>query len=381
MRRLAAVVAACLLTLSFAVPASADINVTTLTTTITKGAVHTYPSGSDWAPWGSCATGISAGQEYRCAFEFDLSSIISSSKITAATLTIRRTSGCPTNDCPIGIRSYTGNGSADLADVTASTANIATWKPANNLQHNVNVLSQIQAHRNNTEQWAGFILGRGASTRNPDVQQFSLSSSDLTLSITYIPFPVDVTVVKAGTGAGKVVSDSPGINCGSTCTGTFTYGQPLKLTATVVGSNIFVGWSGITCDEPGPASPTCTFIVPSVPGPITATFTSTATPTPRPTPRPSATPKPTPRATQAPTATPQTQAPTLGPAPTEIAQATFAPGETVGPTLAPATQPASDGGGPPIGVIILIAGIVLAIGVGAGAYLYARRQEMPPPGA
>lgn len=384
MRRLAAaLVVACLLVSSLALPTSASTDTRVLTTTITQGASRTPLDGTFTSSL-LCKTGYAGTTEFRCAFEFDLSAIISDTKITAATLTLTRTSSCSTaaNNCPITIASYAGNGSADVDDVTAGTT-FASWTPTSNTAHDINVLSQIVAHRNNSEQWAGFRLARGASTANPDVQRFSLASTDLKLTITYIPLPVDITVTKDGTGTGKVVSSIAGINCGATCTGTFTYQEPLKLTASVGSGNIFVGWSGITCEEGVQTGATCSFNVPSVPDPIVATFTSTATP--KPSAHATATPKPTAHASKAPTApttAPQTQAPSAAPAPTEIAQATFAPGQTVGPTLAPAPQPTSDsGGGLPIGPIILILGIVLAIGAGVGAYLYARsRQGTAPPG-
>jgi hypothetical protein len=398
MRRLAAiVVVACVLTLIFALPASAQVSIATLNTnsSLQVGASHTLPNGAYGFSDG-CETGYSGATEFRCSFEFDLSQVISSSKITAATLTIRRTSGCPTNDCPIDLSSFTGNGSADLSDVTAGS-DIATTTPSTNNQRSFNVLGLIQAHRDASERWAGFHMQRsGDSARNPDVQDWSLSDSDLKLTISYIPFPVDVIVQKDGTGTGTVVSNAPGINCGSTCTGTFTNGEPITFTATPTGSSIFVSWNGQDCAE-GDANLSCTIHIGSVPGPIVATFNK-ATPTSAP---PSATPRasashgsPKPTSTSGATHAPATQAaasqaaasaePSAGasePAPTEIAQATFAPGETVGPTIAPVPQPTSDGGGLPIGPIILIVGIVLALAAGAGAYLYARsRQGTAPPG-
>ena len=383
MRRLAAIAAiACLLAPFLVSPVAAQINVNVLTTTVEVGASRTPPSVDFSSPNLLCKTGYSSGTEFRCAFEFDLSSILSDAKITAATLSILRTAGCSTNDCEVGIRSYKGDGSADVTDLIASSTNFAVWKP-NTVAKNVNVLSQILAHRNNSEPWAGFILVGVASTKTLDVQRFSVSSTDLTLSISYIPNPVDVTVVKDGNGTGKVVSSIPGINCGSTCTGTFTYEEPVTLTASTVGSNMFVTWSGIPCNE-GNQTTTCTFNVPSVPDPIHATFTSTATPVPfsTPTPRPTAKPTGKPAASHAATQAPPTGAPTAAPTTDQRPIVTFAPGETVGPTLGTTdSTPDASGGGVPIGVIVLIGGIVLGIAIGVGAYLYARRRQgMAPPG-
>ena len=395
MRRLAALVLACLLTPLFTLPVVADVNVATLNTNVNLqvGASHVWPNGA-YGPSAGCETGYSGTTEFRCSFEFDISSIISSAKITEATLTIRRTSGCATNDCPIDLASFTGNGSADLGDVTAC-CDIATTTPGNNFQRNFNVLGQIVALRDAGKSWAGFHIARsGDSTRNPDVQDWSLSTSDLKLTVGYIPLPVDISVVKDGNGTGAVVSNSPGIDCGSTCTGTFTYSQPLTLSAATLGKSTFTSWSGIDCNE-GSQSLTCTFIVPSTPGPITATFTGLATPTPHPpSPHPSATSatppssRPSSGATQAPrSGVPATQA-RAGPSgslvPTDLTVATLAPGET--PTLAPlqtdspSDAASGDTGGPQIILILLF--IVVAVGVGVGAYFWSKRRlGIAPPGA
>lgn len=400
MRRFAAaigafVVGACL-AIALVAPAAATSSTTDITTDVTVGAGHTYPSGA-WGFTDGCEIGIATGQEMRCSFEFNLPSFLNESKITGAVLKIARTGGtCAANDCPVHLYSYTGNGSADLGDVLQTGSEIATWTPTSSAVHQFNVLGQTQTHVTNGEYWAGFVL-RWVSGDSA-TQDFDIAGgSRVTLSVTYIFHPVDITVSKDGTGTGTITSSIPGINCGSTCTGTFTYAEPLTLTATPTGFSQFVTWSGITCDE-GNQTTSCTFIVPSVPDPIVATFTDLGPPITQP---PSATPRPTPttgtphspspsaHVTQAPashapaaTSAPSGE-PTTGPsaAPTDLAVATFAPGETVGPTFAP-TAPASQGGDLPIGPIILIVGIVLAIGVGVGTYLFVRqRQNMAPPGA
>ena len=53
-----------------------------------------------------------------------------------------------------------------------------------------------------------------------------------------------VTISKAGAGTGSVTSDSPGIDCGTTCDGRFLQGSAVKLTAVPEPGSVFAGWNG-----------------------------------------------------------------------------------------------------------------------------------------
>jgi hypothetical protein len=53
-----------------------------------------------------------------------------------------------------------------------------------------------------------------------------------------------LTVTKAGTGSGPVVSSPSGIACGSSCSASFTNGANVTLTATPNSGSVFAGWSG-----------------------------------------------------------------------------------------------------------------------------------------
>ena len=53
-----------------------------------------------------------------------------------------------------------------------------------------------------------------------------------------------LTVSKAGTGRGTVTSVPAGIRCGATCTGSFTQGETVTLTAVPQARFVFTGWSG-----------------------------------------------------------------------------------------------------------------------------------------
>lgn len=77
----------------------------------------------------------------------------------------------------------------------------------------------------------------------------------------------NLTVTKAGTGAGTVESGPAGIDCGTTCTAGYAYGTPVTLTATPVPGSAFAGWSGGGCSGTGP----CTVAVDSATN-VIATF-------------------------------------------------------------------------------------------------------------
>ena len=65
-------------------------------------------------------------------------------------------------------------------------------------------------------------------------------------------FPL--TVKKNGSGTGYVRSAPQGIDCGDTCTYTFSQGTPVTLTATPSSNAIFVGWEGPNCSGTGPCT-------------------------------------------------------------------------------------------------------------------------------
>jgi hypothetical protein len=62
------------------------------------------------------------------------------------------------------------------------------------------------------------------------------------------PLPrFSLTVTKAGTGNGTVISSPTGIDCGTTCSAQFDSGTSVTLTATPAAGSTFAGWSG--CDS------------------------------------------------------------------------------------------------------------------------------------
>ncbi len=59
--------------------------------------------------------------------------------------------------------------------------------------------------------------------------------------------PQTLTVVKTGQGSGRVESGAQGIDCGTTCSGSYSHGAEVTLTATAESGSRFAGWSGGGC--------------------------------------------------------------------------------------------------------------------------------------
>lgn len=76
-----------------------------------------------------------------------------------------------------------------------------------------------------------------------------------------------LTVAKAGTGSGTVVSTPSGINCGGDCVETYAAGRIVTLTATPASGSFFSGWSGGECAGTHPC-----VMAGNTPVTVTATF-------------------------------------------------------------------------------------------------------------
>ena len=63
-----------------------------------------------------------------------------------------------------------------------------------------------------------------------------------------------LTITPSGTGSGTVTSNTGGINCGATCSASYTSGTSVILTATPTSGSTFAGWSGACANTSG----TCT---------------------------------------------------------------------------------------------------------------------------
>jgi Divergent InlB B-repeat domain len=81
----------------------------------------------------------------------------------------------------------------------------------------------------------------GTGSCSVDVNGATMVTAELTLR------PYDLTVTKAGLGAGTVLSTPAGIDCGATCTATYDAGTQVTLTASPAVGTLFAGWSGEGC--------------------------------------------------------------------------------------------------------------------------------------
>ncbi|MBF0565439.1 MAG: DUF1566 domain-containing protein [Nitrospirae bacterium] len=80
--------------------------------------------------------------------------------------------------------------------------------------------------------------------------------------------PVNLSILKSGTGTGTVTSPYYIINCGNICSATYNQSITTTLTATANTGSTFTGWSGAGCSGTG----TCT-LTSSAAATVTATFT------------------------------------------------------------------------------------------------------------
>ena len=108
--------------------------------------------------------------------------------------------------------------------------------------------------------WSGAACaGAGACTVTMDGAE--------AVTATFQLLPVALTVQKAGTGQGKVISAAPGIKCGLRCAADFPVGAPVTLTAVPAAGSVFTGWTGGGCWGAG----SCT-LTPSAATSVTARF-------------------------------------------------------------------------------------------------------------
>ena len=103
-----------------------------------------------------------------------------------------------------------------------------------------------------------FVVNATGATFNGPEQSFTANGQNAT--------SYTLTATKNGTGSGAVSSDPQGLNCGATCSKTFTAGTQMTLTASPSPGSQFTGWAG-ACAAAG----ACTFSM-SANTAVTATF-------------------------------------------------------------------------------------------------------------
>ncbi len=84
--------------------------------------------------------------------------------------------------------------------------------------------------------WSGACTGTGSCV----VTMTSAQSVTATFNLQSFA----LTLAKAGAGSGNVTSSPVGIDCGATCSATYTNGTSVTLTPTAAAGSTFAGWSG-----------------------------------------------------------------------------------------------------------------------------------------
>ena len=109
-----------------------------------------------------------------------------------------------------------------------------------------------------------FVTATGATFVGPE-QSFAANGQDAQTR--------SIAVTKNGTGGGAVASDPQGLDCGATCTKSFTADTQVTLLATPAPGSQFSGWSG-ACAGAGPC-----VVTTSAAAAVTATFDVLPAPT------------------------------------------------------------------------------------------------------
>ncbi|HEU4780844.1 MAG TPA: cellulase family glycosylhydrolase [Steroidobacteraceae bacterium] len=109
------------------------------------------------------------------------------------------------------------------------------------------------------------------SWQGPGIAQTVIGGNVLSPFVSGPVGSFNLAVTKNGTGTGTVTSSPAGINCGTTCSASYTSGASVTLTPAADSGSTFAGWAG-ACTGTG----VCTVSMTAARA-VTATFNSTAT--------------------------------------------------------------------------------------------------------
>jgi len=195
----------------------------TLTATPTAGSTFTGWSGAACSGTGTCTVTMSAAQNVTATF-------------TTQTHTLTVTKA--------------GTGSGAVASSPTGISCGATCSANYNYYTNV-TLTAAPATGSTFTSWSGACTGTGTCTVTMD----AVKSVTATFGVASqaVPSSYVLTVTKNGIGAGILASNPAGINCGSTCSASFSTGTVVNLQVIPESGSTFTGWSG-ACTGTG----TCT---------------------------------------------------------------------------------------------------------------------------
>ena len=197
----------------------------------------TADGSSTFAGWSGACTGTST-----CTVTMD-----SAKNVTATftrriyVLTVTRAGSGTITSTPLGI--YCGSACSATYDAGATVTLTAT----------------PDATATFTGWSGGGCSGTGACTVTMDVSK--------TVGATFVVNTYVLSVPKAGSGSGTVISTPAGITCGATCSVSYDSGTVVTLSAAPASDSTFTGWSG-ACSGAG----ACTVTM-SAARTVTATFT------------------------------------------------------------------------------------------------------------
>jgi hypothetical protein len=151
--------------------------------------------------------------------------------------------------------------------VTSSPAGIScgTTCSSNFSSGTVVTLTETPGSGSSFSGWSGACSGTATTC------SVTMSGAEPVTAI-FASLTMPLTVVKMGNGTGTVTSSPAGVNCGSTCSYSFTTGSAVTLTAVAGSGSAFTGWSG-ACSGTGScvvtmsaaASVNATFTLPTQP--------------------------------------------------------------------------------------------------------------------
>jgi hypothetical protein len=190
----------------------------TLTATPAGGSAFTGWSGAACSGTGPCTVTMTAGTTVTAGF--DLQSI-------PLTLAVSKAG--------------TGSGTVTSAPPGIACGSTCSW---NYLDGTTVILTATPAVDSTFVGWSGGgCSGTGSCTMT--------LTGTATVTATFSLPTVILTVGKAGTGSGTITSAPAGIDCGSTCSASYSTGSSVTLTAAAAAGSTFTGWSGGGCSGTG----------------------------------------------------------------------------------------------------------------------------------
>src|SRR5262249_51268980 len=151
-----------------------------------------------------------------------------------------------------------GAGGGTVTSVPAGIICGATCSSSYLLNTSV-ALTAVPAADSTFSGWSGACSGTGAC--------IVVLAATTTVMATFDLRSCSLTVTRSGPGRGTVTSSPAGINCGATCSTSYTSGTAVTLTAAPTAGSSFAGWSG-ACSGTG----TCSVTMNAATS-VTATFT------------------------------------------------------------------------------------------------------------